>query len=190
MKIGISSEGYTAGKTSLARYLASRLRGRVINFATPIKLAVASILSQLPQYEYIYDPDTDEVFIYDNQQVVNISKSDIIPELGVTLRSLYQTLGTEWGRDLVNNDMWVKIAQLRGRDSSVIIIPDYRFPNENIFNITIRLIGRGTADTHSSECQVLPPPDFTYTNDGSLDDLYRFGDQIVEYIGSLEDASH
>lgn len=91
--IGISSQGYAAGKTTLATYLALRLDGNVFNFATPIKLAVASILSQFPPYEYSYDPTSDEVVIHTNGQEVN--KQDLIPELGVTLRHLYQTLGTE-----------------------------------------------------------------------------------------------
>ncbi len=178
--IGISSQGYAAGKTTLATYLALRLDGNVFNFATPIKLAVASILSQFPPYEYSYDPTSDEVVIHTNGQEVN--KQDLIPELGVTLRHLYQTLGTEWGRNLVNDSMWIRIAKSRFGDSPVVIVPDYRFPNENIFDVTIRLIGRGNVDAHASECQHLPTANFVYTNNQSLQELYRFGDQIVGYI--------
>ena len=51
---------------------------------------------------------------------------------GKTARQLQQTLGTEWGRDMVHPDLWVKMA-LSHFDIGYkprIFITDVRFPNE------------------------------------------------------------
>jgi hypothetical protein len=47
-------------------------------------------------------------------------------------RHLAQTLGTEWGRDQIHKDIWVKIAEMRCRGKAVII-SDVRFENEANF---------------------------------------------------------
>lgn len=61
-------------------------------------------------------------------------KEEVIPELGVSIRHLMVTLGTEWGRDLVNANIWTilmdqQIQRARARDVTVII-SDVRFNNE------------------------------------------------------------
>lgn len=57
-----------------------------------------------------------------------------IPWLGKSPRYLMQTLGTEWGRDLVHPDLWVlladgyrKAAEAKGTG---MVISDVRFRNE------------------------------------------------------------
>jgi hypothetical protein len=59
-------------------------------------------------------------------------KEDVIPEYGVTGRHMLQTLGTQWGRNLINADIWVKLMEKKIDlvDDSVIVIDDIRFPNE------------------------------------------------------------
>ena len=58
----------------------------------------------------------------------------IIPELGVTRRGLEQKLGTEFGRDLVHPDLWVKIAAKRilsaKNRGAIVLLDGVRFPNE------------------------------------------------------------
>jgi hypothetical protein len=48
---------------------------------------------------------------------------------GITYRHFIQTLGTEWGRGCINNDIWVKTAKLRMKNKFTII-SDIRFNNE------------------------------------------------------------
>jgi len=60
-------------------------------------------------------------------------KEETVPWLGVTGRRCLQTLGTEWGRDIIDKDIWVKVAEreifLLGHEVT-IIFDDLRFENE------------------------------------------------------------
>lgn len=57
-----------------------------------------------------------------------------IPWLGKSPRQLLQSLGTEWGRDAVHPEIWIRIAMERAsRHLSVglaVVITDVRFDNE------------------------------------------------------------
>lgn len=48
----------------------------------------------------------------------------------VSPRILLQTLGTEWGRDRIDEDIWLKIAQKKHERAWRTIITDLRFDNE------------------------------------------------------------
>lgn len=54
--------------------------------------------------------------------------------LGFSYRHLAQTLGTEWGRNTVAPDFWLRVATLRVREllrtGDNVVISDVRFPNE------------------------------------------------------------
>lgn len=58
-------------------------------------------------------------------------KESINPTFGVSPRYMLQTLGTEWGRNLIHPDLWVLLAddELK-RHGSVMVITDIRFQNE------------------------------------------------------------
>lgn len=64
------------------------------------------------------------------------AKEVIIERIGVSPRRLGQTLGTEWGRDLIGQDVWIK--NLHGRLQDIeertglkgLVISDVRFQNE------------------------------------------------------------
>ncbi len=58
-------------------------------------------------------------------------KGDPIPELcGKSLREGLQTLGTEWGRNLMGENVWVNHLLRRSAGVPRIAIDDLRFPNE------------------------------------------------------------
>lgn len=57
-------------------------------------------------------------------------KERTIPHLGKSPREMAQTLGTEWGRNLVHNDVWVLAALGNEPDDSRVVITDVRFDNE------------------------------------------------------------
>jgi hypothetical protein len=62
-------------------------------------------------------------------------KDGVVPVLGRTVRELLQTLGTEWGRNMVCEDVWVRLAgervkQLEEEGATAIALCDVRFENE------------------------------------------------------------
>ena len=64
-----------------------------------------------------------------------VQKERDIPWLGRSPRYLAQTLGTEWGRNCVRDDIWVLLAKgrwhhLNAGGKGRMVIPDIRFENE------------------------------------------------------------
>ncbi len=58
-------------------------------------------------------------------------KEKPIPQLsGQNARRAMQTLGTEWGRNLMGPDMWVNSFLLRCNQFPRVVCSDVRFPNE------------------------------------------------------------
>jgi len=54
-----------------------------------------------------------------------------IARIGKSPRKMMQTLGTEWGRELVNRDVWIIAAQMQlERHGKGMLISDVRFDNE------------------------------------------------------------
>lgn len=50
---------------------------------------------------------------------------------GVTVRRMYQTLGTEWGRRLINPDVWIwDFVRRHGDEKRIIVVDDIRMDNE------------------------------------------------------------
>lgn len=74
---------------------------------------------------------------------------------GRTARHAMQTLGTEWGRQLIWSDLWVfawrKQAKFYGSGGWIVVADDMRFPNEAA---AIRALG-------GIRCRVDSPDDLT-----------------------------
>lgn len=101
---------------------------------------------------------------------------------GRTPRYVMQRLGTEFGRDLIGADFWVRLFQ-RQADAIItnggrIVVDDCRFDNEAaavqaMGGIVIRLVGRGgLAGNHQSE-QITDEADAIVHNDGTIGDLHH-----------------
>jgi hypothetical protein len=63
------------------------------------------------------------------------AKERPIVGLGASPRQLLQTLGTEWGRQMICPDIWIELAfwrweQAAANGISLIVVPDVRFANE------------------------------------------------------------
>lgn len=84
--------------------------------AYPIKMAVAAMLDCC------------------GIDVNKYPKEKTIPEVGASPRELYQTLGTEWGRELLGEDVWFDLLVSRVQFSSYtpkyVVVTDVRFDNE------------------------------------------------------------
>ena len=108
-----------AGKDTVAGLLEDARGPRIqrIAFADPLYKAVAAITGLT--VEKLQD---------------RVVKEAVIPWLGKSPRHLLQTLGTEWGRGMVRQDIWVCIALERARAvldrGDSVVITDVRFDNE------------------------------------------------------------
>ena len=137
------------GKSTAARLLGHMSRGGAerVRFAGPIKAALRAI--------GLTEAQTDG-----NEKEIPL---DLL--CGKTPRQAMQTLGKEWGRDLIGSDLWARAAMhrvhaLRARGRNVVI-DDCRFDNEAIAvreagGHVIYLTGRwdATVPTHASEAGV------------------------------------
>lgn len=110
------------------------------------------------------------------------NKEKEIPALGCSPRYLLQTLGTEWGRQKVRDDIWLLLAQdALLRNGPGMIVPDIRFENEadwlrRLGGVVIHLHRSRAAPVaaHASENGVLVVPgDIVLSNDGTLEDLQQ-----------------
>lgn len=159
--IGITGPA-RAGKDTTANFIVAAVGGYVYSMAMPMKAMLKCI-----------GVNFDDPYWEDH-------KEQPIAALGVSPRLLLQTLGTEWGRQRVNPDLWVLLAKQRllqyGRG---MVVPDIRFENEaawvrNVGGLIIHLTRKNATPVrpHSSEAGVeRAPEDKLLSNDGSLEDL-------------------
>jgi len=155
------------GKNSVADFLT----GTQIAFADPLYQCVSTItglsVSQLQD---------------------RAIKETVLPWLGKSPRQLLQSLGTEWGREHVHCDIWIRIAMERARQADDAVITDVRFDNEaqaiideggevwRIVRPGWRCLSAESAN-HRSEAGVSDHLIArTIDNSGSIDDLGRLLD--------------
>ncbi|XUM19730.1 deoxynucleotide monophosphate kinase [Bradyrhizobium oligotrophicum S58] len=132
-----------AGKSTAAAHLV-KLRGfERVRFAGPLKAMMAALGCTAAEI----DGDRKE------------TPCDLLG--GKTPRWAMQTLGTEWGRQLIGPDLWIRAwraAVDRLPAGTPVVVDDCRFPNEaeairSAGGVVVRLErpGAGTASTHESE---------------------------------------
>jgi len=123
-----------------------------------------------------------------------------IPNLGTSYRHLAQTLATEWARNMIDPDLWVKIAASKIANASPgdrHVISDVRFANEvasikSQGGVIIRIIRPGVEPvrSHVSESNVGDLDwDYTILNNGSIDDLRYAIDRGLEYLERSQEAA-
>lgn len=170
--VGLYSSCAQSGKSVVAGALAERGYYNV-KFAGPLKDMTRGLL-----YSMGFDTDTVE------RMVEGDLKEEVLPGFDtVTPRHVMQTLGTDWGREAVDKDMWTKVAlakidRLRRLDARVVI-DDMRFPNEFKAlrargGFMIRVVRPSAPHVGSSRYEGLLDDqefDAIITNDGSLEDL-------------------
>lgn len=108
-------------------------------------------------------------------------KEYVDPKFGKSPRQLAQTLGTEWGRKLVNEDLWIILAEDFIRASKKpVVIPDIRFDNEanlvhGLAGELIRVVRTDSAavSAHQSEAGVTRWVDWEFSNNGSIEELHH-----------------
>ena len=173
--IGITGQA-RAGKDSIGDYLMYMTEARFIrlSFAAPLKRMVATLLNR-------------------DEDWINEHKEDHIDGLA-SPRRLLQTLGTDWGRSMIDPNIWVNLVnrelneRLLSESLEGVVLTDCRFNNEADW-----IHGNGgevwqvirpdapEVNSHVSEAGIDPERvDRIILNDGSLEDLYL---KIEEIIG-------
>ena len=152
-----------SGKDTCADFILQHQQGYPYGFADPIKQMLIPL-----------GIDMTDPFWVENKEAN-------IPRLGRSVRYLLQTLGTEWGRELVHPDLWVLLAKsILEQHGPGMVVSDVRFENEAEFiraaGGKILLVQRPVRDVvrpHLSEKGVaILPGDFVVSNDGTIEQLY------------------
>lgn len=132
------------------------------------------------------DPLTQMLEVLPIPQMYKEDKNVVIPWIGKTYTELLQTLGTEWGRTLVKQDLWIHLAGQKAVSEKAragcngLVFSDVRYTDEADYvkaagGIIIFMDGaRGVVvNSHSSESG-LPEKyrDYTVENNGTIDDLW------------------
>lgn len=173
--IGLYSSCPQCGKTTLANLLDHEK----MSFAAPLREILNVLLTRLG-----YNGEMIDRFLHGDL------KEFTIPELGNrSPRYLMQTLGTEWGRYLVSETIWVDVMRARIRHAfSPVVIDDVRFPNEfdmirSLGGLMVKIDRPGfkKCGLHPSDggCDHLAF-DVYITNDGRPEDMLE---QLKEWRG-------
>jgi hypothetical protein len=151
------------GKSTVAAFLSERYGYARIRFADPLK-------------------DMLRTFGLTDYELEGAGKNkpcDLIG--GHTPRYAMQSLGTEWGRDMMGAQFWTDawLRKVGDAVSDYIVAEDLRFPNEEF---AARLAGAviwrierpgyGGTDQHRSETETMHVRyDRLFINDGTIEDL-------------------
>lgn len=182
--IGFYSPVMQCGKTTACRHLSTLVDGLAVvaPFAKPLKRTVEAFLMNcgIPMSlanEYIYK-----------------RKEEVIPEVGRTARYLCQTLGTEWGRNLVKGSVWVDGNTRRIKRhlemGHHVFVDDVRFHNEyeairslGGYMVRINRPSMESETSHASEGQLNNHEfDFELLNDSSLEIYHNTLDTLFDTV--------
>lgn len=168
MIIGLTGKA-RSGKDTVAEHLHEAYKFHHYWFSKPMKEAAASI------------------FGWSDAHLYGDLKEEIDTRYGVSPRVALQTLGTEWGRNTINSDLWILRAQKEMEQHTNIVISDCRFDNEAEAIIAaggiVIEISRDNANqvaAHSSESGISPHlVNYHIENNGTLPELYRAVDNFL-----------
>ena len=111
------------GKSTVADHLVEFYGYTRVKFATPIKHMVRTLLVYMGMNPLIAERYVDGDL-----------KDEVVPGLGKTGRELLISLGTDWGRNMVDNDIWATIGAARIQNlvhqGLSVVVDDMRFANE------------------------------------------------------------
>ena len=120
-----------SGKTTAGKMLAEELQGMEVSFAEPIRKFISE------NFGYKEETKEDPIGFLDHCPITdNYNRHGARYPDQITPRYLMQTLGTEWGRDMIHPELWVLLLHRRldmlaaHRPLSVFIVSDLRFDNE------------------------------------------------------------
>lgn len=103
------------GKDTATLYLLEHLKAKQVMLAEPIKLGLMAM------FGFTWEQVNGEG--YDRDQPT---------EYGPSIREMLQTLGTEWGRNMVCKNVWLmlQLKKMQEEPDVLYIMSDVRFDNE------------------------------------------------------------
>ena len=179
-----------SGKDTLGKMLANHFGYQIDRFAKPIYDLIESMIGA--NYEELQDREL---------------KHAIVTWLGKSPRELLQSLGTEWGRDMVCEEVWARCLEYRNKhilqptenDAGGLIVPDARFLNEAEFTRAydgvlvwvlkpdLELIS--TSGHRSENGLTADDCDVTVLNNSSIEALHQRIPIIVEAIQAVHEEN-
>lgn len=168
-----------SGKDTAANTLVHHLGFDTMAFADPLKHGICEM--------FYLDDD-----IFESRE----SKEAVIPGLGHSPRSLAKIIGTDCGRNMISENIWVHVMTERYKDYCAseltrLAITDIRFENEATWirkagGTVIHVIRSGVAwdkTAHASEHGIqIRPEDCILTNTGSLEEFEAKAIALCEAI--------
>jgi hypothetical protein len=186
-----------SGKDTLAEHWSDRWGYVVMGMSDPL-LNMALALNPL-----IPVPGRESKYGREDEPTTYQRLSTLVARLGYVgakeipeVRAFLQRLGTDVGREMIDQDLWVKQAeaaiQKHWDEGRAVVLTGIRFPNE--VELVRRLAGRtlyltrgslSADDSHTSETSV-GSADFEWSleNDFTLANLYSEGDDILRQMGN------
>lgn len=170
-----------SGKSTVTRYLVDQYGFGEVSFAAPLKRGLASMLG---------------IDIHDLED--EVLKESTIEWLGKSPRQCMQTLGTQWGRELVNENIWIilagrKVQQHRRMGMPGVVVSDVRFDNEAEWLLSaggelwtiVRPARAVSSDGHASERGISPNhPSRGIVNAQGFHHLYKRVDELLAPHGA------
>jgi len=164
--IGLYSPAPQSGKSTVASELNKR-GYTIVPFAETLKLMLIPMLESLG-----YDQHGANYLVHQAKQVV-------VQDAGVSVRHMLQTLGTEYGRQCIHPDIWVRCWKGRASRFDAVVADDVRFPNEAKM---IKLLGGEMWRIDRADAVRA----FDHASEGSLDSYGEF-DRHITNDGTIED---
>lgn len=178
MLIGLTGLKQT-GKTTAGDFLSYKYKFHHTSFAAPMRRFAMDVLCM-------------------NETQLEFCKEQPLTFLDgkVTPRAFLQKLGTEFGRDMIHRDLWVRSCLMKINLSERTVISDVRFDNEaqairamggRVIQIT-RLGQAENSDTHVSEAGIHPKLiDHTVCNNGARVEAFHADiDSLMRWLYSGE----
>ncbi len=172
-----------SGKDTLGDYLVCQHGFTKLAFADPLRDMVVALLVHLgiDERDALWSLANDRLF-----------KEHPLPQIDRSPRQLMQTLGTEWGRNQVHPDLWLKIAQERIElTAGPVVITDVRFSNEaqlvrdlggKVWQL--RRLNAGLPSMHASEIPIRSAQiDRVLHNNGTPEQLFELADELLPNTG-------
>jgi hypothetical protein len=167
-----------SGKTTVATYLANHYGYQITPFAKPLRLMMTALLTSFGV------SDREIKFLLSDGKETPILEIPGTP----TPRRLMQLLGTDWGRKLVHDRIWVASWEAMAEQHEHVVADDCRFPNEykairsmpggQVWRITRQ--SAVITSVHASEGQLdTVAVDQELTNDGTAGELFAKVDAIL-----------
>lgn len=170
MLIGFTGQAHSGKDTAASHLVNGPRRYKQYAFAQPMKEACKVI------------------FGWDERHVNGVLKDVVDPRYGTSPRKALQTLGTEWGRDIINPSIWLIRAQIEIAKHRDLVITDVRFDNEaelirSSGGIIVKVTREDTTGVmaHSSEAGIKwELIKHVVTNNGTITDLHVWINLIVK----------